>query len=447
MPDTFDDFLLPEALLRGVAKAGFRTPTPVQRLVIPPAMEGADLLVSAVTGSGKTAAFLLPIMQRLLDSPSPRSATRALVLVPTRELAHQVQADFMRLGSYTRLGAGVIIGGEPRSHQIATLRRNPELLVATPGRLLEHIETGEAELGDLECLVLDEADRMLDMGFADEVLAIIGTCRPERQSMLFSATLQQRGLEAISDLLLNEPRTLIADPVREQHPDITHQLLLSDEPEHKRRQLSWLLQHEPFDKALVFVNTRERAAALGPALQAEGVRCAVLHGEMDQRERKRVMDLFRRGDVRVLIATDVAARGLDIAGMQLVINADVPRNGDEYLHRTGRTGRAGAPGTAVTLVSAPEYGRMDSIRHYLRLDLQARRIAGMEARFRGEPKRGKPSKKAKTAGKHTEKAQAKPKQRLRDRKNIGKRRQPSTGSDAGAGQGVDAGFEPPKRKG
>jgi ATP-dependent RNA helicase SrmB len=174
MTTGFSDFLLPDELLRGLQQVGFSEPTPVQAQVIPPAMEGADLLVSAATGSGKTAAFLLPMLQRFADRPSPRGGTRGLVLVPTRELARQVHTEFLRLGSYTRLGAGVITGGERKSHQVATLRKNPEIIIATPGRLLEHLGDGEADLGDLEVLVLDEADRMLDMGFIQEVVDIIG---------------------------------------------------------------------------------------------------------------------------------------------------------------------------------------------------------------------------------------------------------------------------------
>jgi superfamily II DNA/RNA helicase len=439
MSDTFDDLDLGEPLLRGLAKAGFETPTPVQQQVLPPALAGADLLVSAITGSGKTAAFLLPIMQHLMDRRAPRSATRALILVPTRELARQIHAHFMQLGSYTRLRAAVITGGEVRTHQVATLRSNPEVLIATPGRLLEHLDTGEAELGDLECLVLDEADRMLDMGFADDVLSIIGQASPRRQSMLFSATLQQRGLAAVAEQLLREPVTITVDPPREPHPDIRHQLLRSDDPAHKRNLLLWLLQHEPAEKTLVFVNTRERADEIGAWLLAQGQRCAVLHGELDQRERKRVMHLFRLGTVGALVATDVAARGLDLPGVERVINLDVPRSGNDYLHRTGRTGRAGEQGTAISLVGAPEWNRMEGIARYLSLDIRQRTIKGLEARFSGVPKRAKPA----AAKPKAAKTEPKPKQRLRDRKNIGKRRKPSGSS---AQPGGEAGLEPPRRK-
>lgn len=444
MNRNFTEFLLPDALMRGLEKEGFETPTEVQAQVIPAALEGLDLLVSAATGSGKTAAFLLPIMERLLGEPRPSSGTRALVLVPTRELARQIHVHFTRLGSYTRLNTGVITGGDSKGHQIATLRKNPEILVATPGRLLELLESGEADLSDLEILVLDEADRMLDMGFVDDVLTIIGRTNAARQSMLFSATLHHRGLSRITERLLREPRVLTVNPVREQHPDITNQVILSDGPEHKQRQLLWLLRNETYEKALVFTNTRDGATALGNSLMSEGQRAAVLHGELEQRERNRVVGLLHSGRVNVLIATDVAARGLDIPGVQRVINFDLPRSGDDYLHRTGRTGRAGEQGVAISLVGASEWNRLESIERYLNLGLERRSIEGLKASYKGGPtKRSGAKKGAKKPGATPAAAKStmtKPKDRLRDRKNIGKRRKPK--ALVGAGTGVEAGHAP-----
>jgi ATP-dependent RNA helicase SrmB len=435
----FDDFLLPDALMRGVQSEGFETPTEVQARVIPAAMEGQDLLVSAATGSGKTAAFLLPIMERFLGDPRPNSGTRALVLVPTRELARQIHVHFMRLGSFTRLTNGVITGGDSKAHQIATLRKNPEMLVATPGRLLELLESGEADLSDLEILVLDEADRMLDLGFADDVLTIIGRTNPARQSMLFSATLHHRGLSRITECVLRDPQVFTVNAIREQHPDITHQVLLSDGPEHKQQQLLWLLRNESYEKALVFTNTRDGATALGDYLMGEAQRAAVLHGELDQRERNRVVGLLHSGRVNVLIATDIAARGLDIPGVQRVINFDLPRSGDDYLHRTGRTGRAGEQGVAISLVAKPEWNRLESIERYLNLGLERRSIPGLKAAFNGLIKRPGAKKTAKKTGAKADAAKPttpKPKQRLRDRKNIGKRRRPKSEV------GVEAGHAP-----
>jgi ATP-dependent RNA helicase SrmB len=416
----------------------------VQARVIPTALRGDDLLVQAATGTGKTAAFLLPAMQRLLDRPDPRSGTRVLVLVPTRELARQVRDHFLTIGSLTRLGIGLIVGGEPRSHQVATLRRNPEVLAATPGRLLEHLGRGEASLEDLDLLVLDEADRMLDLGFSDDVLAVIDQCRPGRQTLLFSATLGHRGLGPIRGRLADAAESITIDPVRAPHPDIAHALVTSDDPAHKERQILWLLEHEPCDKTLVFCNTRQRAAEVAVRLRAGGARCAALHGELEQADRKRVLGLFRRGELTALVATDVAARGLDVPGVERVVNLDVPRSGQDYLHRVGRTGRAGAHGQALSLVLAPEWNRMESIARWLGLALARRDIPGLEARFRGDPGRAQRRsgvKPKKTATRATATKAPRDKNRLRDRKNIGKRRQP-----AKIGPGRSAGHEPPRRR-
>ena len=461
--DSFADSQLAEPLLRGIDKAGFALPTPVQAAVIPTALSGRDLMAEAATGSGKTAAFLLPVMHRLLESPAPRAGTRALVLVPTRELAKQVLEHFHAIGSYTRLTAAVIVGGEPRNHQVNALRRNPEILIATPGRLREHLETGEADLGDLVCLVLDEADRMLDMGLVEDVLAIIQHTAGGRQSMLFSATLHRRGVTELAAHLLREPLSITVDHHRSAHPDIEHRVILADDPAHKGLLLHRLLATEEYERALVFANTRIGAEHAAARLAGLNIRCAVLHGELDQRERKRVMGLFRDGTVPVLVASDVAARGLDVQGVELVVNLDVPRSGDDYLHRSGRTGRAGERGQTVTLVSAPEWNRMAGIERYLGIGVEQLvldGLDGLEGRFKGAPKRRKPAA-GKTVNKRTGKraaadgpgegatAKTKPKQRLRQRKNIGKRRQPSssTGTRPEAGQGVEAGFEPPKRRG
>lgn len=412
--DTFEDFGLAAALLRGLTKAGFGAPTPVQQAVIPAALEGADLLVAAATGSGKTAAFLLPVMQRLLERRAPRSATRALVLVPTRELARQSEEHFFRLGSYSRLRLGVIIGGVPRAHQIPTLRKNPELLVATPGRLLDHLRAGEVDLGDLECLVLDEADRMLELGFAEDVLALVAASRAQRQSLLFSATLHHRRLRELIGPLLHEPQVIQVDAPRAAPAQIVHQFIRSDTETQKQAQLLSLLAAESARQVLVFVNRREGTQALADLLRANGLRAAALHGELDQRERNRVLDLLRGARVRVLVATEVAARGLDIPTVDLVVHYVAPPRGDDYLHRSGRTGRAGAPGRVVTLVSAADWHHLESIRRYLGLTFEERVLPGLRAsRFRLPPKRVKAPTKTKSSRRAV--PQARVKRRWRDR--------------------------------
>jgi len=428
MSGTFSDFPLNQALRDAVDRLGFEHPTAVQREVIPLALAGRDLLVRAATGSGKTAAFLLPIMQRLLETPRAHTGARALVLAPTRELARQIRGHLRELVGSTGLTARVITGGVPKARQAAGLERQPDLLIATPGRLREHLEGCLVELTDLEVLVLDEADRMLDMGLGGEVLAIAARCNPARQTLLFSATLDHRGLGPVSADLLRDPLSVAIDSYRASHPDIRHERVLADDPEHKRALLLALLDGEPAEKVLVFTNTRTRADELGAFLFARERRAATLHGELQPRERSRVLDLLRSGTIRVLVATDLAARGLDVAGTNLVINFDVPRNGGEYLHRSGRTGRAGEAGLTVSLVGPAEWNRMESIARYLDLPLQPRALAGLEARFAG-PRARKGTKAAKAKGRTVERATAtKPKERLRDRKNVGKRRQPSSAS-------------------
>ncbi len=431
--------------MRGLDKLRFSTPTPVQRLVIPLATAGSDLLVTAATGSGKTLAFLLPMLRRFLAEPTPRAGIRALILAPTRELAYQIQEHFLQVASFTRLTAGVIVGGVSASQQVAGLRRNPDILIATPGRLLDHLERGATDLGDLEVLVLDEADRMLDMGFAPDVMRIIECCNPERQSLLFSATLTRTGIQSFIDAALRDPQRVQADHHRAAHPDIHHQRLLADDPEHKRTLLEALLTASAAERVLIFTNTREQAAALGNFLVGKEQRAASLHGELDQSERNRVLNLLREGRIRVLVATDLAARGLDVPGMDLVINFEVPRSGSDYLHRTGRTGRAGAAGLAISLVSRPEWNRMESIERYLQLELEPLKIGGLEGSYRGPTQAKAPRKKpeAKRPKKTSDKA-PKVKERHRDRKDIGKRRQP-TSTAFGSDTGQEAGFGPPKR--
>ncbi len=489
MSHPFAVFDLPDALLRGLDKLGFSDPTPVQRQVIPLANAGADLLVTAATGSGKTLAFLLPMLRHFLAAPAPRKGIRALVLAPTRELAYQIQEHFLQVASFTRLTAGVIVGGVAASHQVNTLRRNPDILIATPGRLLDHLERGATDLGDLEFLVLDEADRMLDMGFAPDVMQIIQTCNEERQSLLFSATLTRGGLQSFIDAALRDPQRVLVDSHRVAHPDIRHQRLLADDQDHKRKLvLAYLTQGEGGagdqiaiavqtpspqtspaggegvgesavrapaallerggpealpDKILIFSNTRDQATALGNYLIGKGQRAAILHGELEQPERVRVLNLLRDGRIRILVATDVAARGLDVPGVDLVINFEVPRSGSDYLHRTGRTGRAGAPGLAITLVSPPEWNRMESIERYLQIELHPLTLPGLEGRYQGPTRSRSPRKKIHAQAPKPAGAQApKVKERHRDRKNIGKRRQPSRPVAEG---GSEAGLTPPKR--
>ena len=342
----------------------------------------------------------------------------------------------------------MIIGGENFRHQINTLRKNPEILIATPGRLIEHMENSNHDFSDLEYLVLDEADRMLDMGFGGDVLKIADDCNEDRQAMLFSATLKSRGIKDMIAHVLNEPQSLILSSARDRHANIHQQIMLADDIKHKEKLLIWLLQNETYEKAIVFCNTIVQADEFCGKIKVKGLNVGVLHGNMDQRERKHVMRLLADGRFNILIATDVAARGLDIKGVQLVINLDLARNGDDYVHRIGRTGRAGEEGLAISLIGPDEWNLMTGIQRYVNVSFEKRSVKELRGSFNG-PKKLKSSgkaagpKKKKTAGKKAETG----KQRQRVKKNIGKRRAPSSDKTEHPVSGpVDSGFEPPKRK-
>jgi len=424
----FSELPLHERLLKALAEQGLEQPSPVQAATIPAALEGRDLMVSAATGSGKTAAFLLPILHRLLTRPrQPDAQTQALVLAPTRELARQIVKQCQKFGALTTLRVGLITGGDEFKYQAALLRRNPEIVVATPGRLLEHLERRTFVGADLEALVLDEADRMLDLGFSEAVLNIAQACNRERQTLLLSATLHHQGLKEVAANLLREPQTIALNNAREQHADIRQQIVLADHNHHKEQLLLWLLANEPHDKALIFTNTREWADRLGRVLVKHRHRAGVLHGDKEQNLRKRVVTQLREGHLSVVVATDVAARGLDIEGIDLVINFDMPRSGDDYVHRIGRTGRAGRQGLAIALVAAPEWNLMASIERYLHAQFERRAIKELAGSYKGPKKLKNSGKAAGTKKKKTDGKSAadKSKQRQRNRKQIGKRRAPS----------------------
>ncbi|OUS27673.1 RNA helicase [Gammaproteobacteria bacterium 45_16_T64] len=446
----FSELALNDRLLKAITKLGFEKTTPVQAQAIPLALAGKDLLVSAKTGSGKTAAFLLPSLHRFLENPAPDSGTRALILVPTRELARQVLKQCSQFADFTNIKSTMIIGGEDFKFQKSQFRKNPEIVIATPGRLVEHLDAGSIDFKDLEVLVLDEADRMLDMGFVEDVMHIAKACNNKRQTLLFSATLKQRGLEEIIGEALNEPEKLILDTHKDEHSQIRQQAVLADDNDHKDKLLATLLENETYNKALVFTNKKVQATRLCGLMRYKNNRAGVLQGDLSQEERNHVMSLFRNGQVNVLIATDVAARGIDVDGIDLVINYDMPRNGDDYIHRIGRTGRADSEGVAISFVTSFEWNLKAAIERYLRHNFEKRTIKGFEGKFKG-PKKLKSS--GKSAGakkfKQEKKGEAeKTKNRLRDKKNVGKRRKPSTKPEPGSNthKRSDAGFEPPKKR-
>lgn len=389
----FDQFALHERLLKAVAELKFVEPTPVQAAAIPPALEGRDLRVTAQTGSGKTAAFVLPMLNRLIGDAVVRTDVRALILLPTRELAQQTLKEVERFSQFTFIKSAIITGGEDFKVQAAIMRKVPDILIGTPGRMIEHLNAGNLILKDVELLILDEADRMLDMGFADDVQRLVNECDKRQQTLLFSATSGGAALREMTASVLRDPLHLQLNRVSELNEGTRQQIITAESIEHKEKLVHWLLANETYKKAVVFTNTRAQADRLYGRLVAEGVKAYVLHGEKDQKDRKLAIDRVKEGGMKVLVATDVAARGLDIEGLDLVINFDMPRSGDEYVHRIGRTGRAGADGLAISLICHNDWNLMSSIERYLKQRFEHRVIKGLKGSYMG-PKNLKASGKA-----------------------------------------------------
>lgn len=406
---TFEELELDEALCHAVADMGFETPTSIQKLVIPHALDGRDILASAPTGTGKTAAFLLPACQFLLDYPRRQpGATRILILTPTRELALQIYEQAVAITKHTQIVCGVITGGINYGTDKETLSKNLDILVATPGRLLEHIEKEAADCRDIECLILDEADRMLDMGFSTVVNQIAAEARWRKQNLLFSATLEGKGVKTFAHDILNNPEVVEANPSRKEKNKIHQWYHLADDMNHKQALLVNILKQETTTSAVVFVKTRDRLQMLKDFLASKDIPVCWLQGEMPQDKRNAAMARFKSGEVPILLATDVAARGIDVPNVSHVINFDMPRKADIYVHRIGRTGRAGAKGTAISLVEAHDFDMVAKTARYMGEPLKARVIDELRPKNKA-PKIG--PKKKKVKAKDKAKAKAKPKKK------------------------------------
>jgi ATP-dependent RNA helicase RhlE len=355
---SFTSFPLHADLLRGLDALGFAVPTPIQKDAIPPAIEGRDVLACAMTGSGKTAAFVLPILQRLLDRP--RGITRALVLAPTRELAAQIDEHRRELGRFTRMTGGAVFGGVGMGPQEQAFRRGVDILVATPGRLLDHFQYPYARLAGLEVLVLDEADRMLDMGFLPDIRRIMKALpATRRQTMLFSATLPA-AITALARELLRAPVLINVERAAAPAVGVSH-AAYPVAAELKLPLLVELLRQPGVRNMLVFTRTKHRANRLADGLVRRGVAAERIHGNRSQAQRTQALAAFKAGACSVLVATDIAARGIDVTGLSHVVNFDVPGLADDYIHRVGRTARAEAVGDAVTLVSPAEEADLRAI--------------------------------------------------------------------------------------
>jgi ATP-dependent RNA helicase RhlE len=378
---SFDQLGLSPEILRAVREEGYLEPTPVQAQAIPIVLAGRDLMARAQTGTGKTAAFALPILERLRahanTSFSPaRHPVRALVLTPTRELAVQVADSIAAYGRHLPLRSAVVYGGVPLPPQERILLGGVEILVATPGRLLDHAGSRSVNLGQVETLVLDEADRMLDMGFIDDIRRILALLPAQRQNLLFSATLAPE-VRALARSFLRDPATVDVAPAVSAAESVDQVVYLVD-TDRKRELLAHLVRKRDLRQALVFTRTKHMAARLASWLEREGVEATAIHGDRTQPERERALLMFKSGEVRVLVATDVAARGLDIEGLPQVVNFELPYHAQDYVHRIGRTGRAGMTGHAISLVSLDEEDELRAINKLLKRDLPMRQIRGFE---------------------------------------------------------------------
>lgn len=379
---SFAELELDPELLSALDDMGYQRPTLIQSEVIPHGMDGRDILASAPTGTGKTTAFLLPMLQHLLDFPRQKPGPgRVLILTPTRELAIQVADEARALAKNTSLKVFTITGGISYQEHAEQLGKTQDIVVATPGRLMEYIEAERFDCRAVECLILDEADRMLDMGFANAVNRLSDECQRRRQTMLFSATLEGRGVSGFTDSLLDEPELIDVTPPRRERKKITQWYYRCDDLNHKRALLKAIVNDQAA-RAIVFIKTRERLAELREYMQSQQLECAWIQGEMQQAKRNNAISRFSEGKVRILLATDVAARGIDVPDITHVINYDLPRTADVYLHRIGRTARAGKKGSAISLVEAHDQPMMDRITRYMDEDIKERTIDGLKPKHK-----------------------------------------------------------------
>ncbi|MCV0404395.1 MAG: DEAD/DEAH box helicase [Chloroflexi bacterium] len=373
---SFSELGLRPELLRAIADSGYDTPTPVQTEAIPIVLAGRDLMAGAQTGTGKTAAFVLPILQRLHESPVEldRRAVRALILVPTRELAIQVEESVQTYGKHAPLRSVAVYGGASLPDQLRELDAGAEIVVATPGRLLDLVWRGSIDFGAVEFLVLDEADRMLDMGFIDDIRMIISLLPKERQSLLFSATFPE-AIKRLTKTLLREPATVQVTPPNSTTALVDH-VVLRVEDSHKKATLSHLISNGHVTSALVFVRTKHGADRLTNQLARDGIRVAAIHGDRAQSQRIAALEDFKDGRIHVLVATEVAARGIDIDALPYVVNYDLPRSAEDYVHRIGRTGRAGVDGVAISLVSESELPYLRDIEQLIGKPIPVEQVPG-----------------------------------------------------------------------
>ena len=378
---SFDQLALHPKLIKSVNELGFTEPSDIQRQAIPHILDGQDVMASAPTGTGKTAAFVLPSLHLLSQTEALQGrGPRVIVLTPTRELAKQVSDNIYQFTKYLRMRSTTIVGGMPYPPQIKMLRQPLDFLVATPGRLIDHMNSGRIDFSRVQLLILDEADRMLDMGFVDEVTRIAKETPETRQTLLFSATLEGQ-VEKVARALLKDPARIQVAGVKIKHDAITQHMLQADDFRHKRKLLEHVLTDETVDQAIIFTATKKGADNLAEKLKDGGYACAALHGDMRQSMRRRVIEQMQRKRFKVLVATDVAARGLDIRTLSHVINFDMPMQAEDYVHRIGRTGRGGSTGIAYSFIGPQDWQLFYRVQKFLDTRYELTEIAGMEPKL------------------------------------------------------------------
>lgn len=379
---TFSELELDDLLLDAITQQGFNRPTPIQQAAIPALMAGKDILAGAATGTGKTAAFVLPALQHLIDNPSYTRLPRILMLAPTRELALQIRQVVRDLSQNIALRSVVITGGLAQDKQIEHLTHPFQILIATPGRLLNLLEQDRVQLDQLEMVIIDEADRMLDMGQGPDVHALLDAIPGDFQAGLFSATLAGTGIHNFAEKTLDNPTVIQVDAANMQSAQVQQMIYFADDRAHKEQLLLTLLQDSSCKSALVFCNKKERAISLTQWLQAQEISAQVLHGDFIQAKRLEKIGKFKEGKIQTLVATDVASRGLDLLNITHVINYDLPLRGDTYIHRIGRTGRAQNVGLAISLVEGHELRTLERIHYHLQAKIPVSKIKGLEARLK-----------------------------------------------------------------
>ncbi|NTS78746.1 DEAD/DEAH box helicase [Catenovulum sp. SM1970] len=393
---SFSELSLHTLLNKTLDHLGFKEATEIQQKAIPVALTGRDLIASSKTGSGKTLAYLLPTLHRLLKTKSfSRRDPRAVVLAPTRELANQVYAQLRSLVANTNFTATKLIGGDNFNDQAKALRKDPHIIVATAGRLADHLDKRHLCLNGLEVLIFDEADRMLDLGFAEQLRVIHQAAdHRKRQTLLFSATLDGEEVKMLSQELLNNPLRVAVGAANEEHKDITQRFYLADHLDHKKAILAKLLELETCRQVIVFTATRADTQTIADELIEQGIKAVALSGDLSQAKRNQIMESFAKEEYQLLVTTDVASRGLDLRNVSHVFNFDQPKHAEEYVHRIGRTGRAGFKGTAISLVGPRDWVSFKQVEAFLQQQISFDQVEGLEAKFKGlKPKKAnKPSK-------------------------------------------------------